>query len=44
MHSSGITVKTKTGLVHFGAGLPDNELRYLHAIIARVLGEGMRRW
>jgi hypothetical protein len=38
--SQGITVKTRTGLVTFGAGLPDDEVRYLHAIVARVLGEG----
>jgi hypothetical protein len=42
--SQGITVKARTGLVTFGAGLPDDEVRYLHAIVARVLAEGPSRW
>ena len=36
--SKGITLKTKERLVNFGAGLPDEELRYLYAVIKRVLG------
>jgi hypothetical protein len=42
--SQGIIVKTRTGLVTFCAGLPDDEVRYLHGIVARVLGEGLSRW
>jgi hypothetical protein len=43
--SRGITVKGRGGLVSFGAGLPDEEVRYLHASVVRALGgrEG-RRW
>jgi|GEM_PF-987070 len=43
--SKGITVRSRTGLFTFGAGLPDDEVRYLHALIVRALGalDG-RRW
>jgi len=34
-------VKTRTELVTFGAGLPDEEIRYLHAVVARALREGV---
>jgi hypothetical protein len=45
VRSKGIIVKSRSGLVTFGAGLPDDEVRYLHAIVTRVLGgaDG-RRW
>lgn len=43
--SKGIVVKSRSGLVTFGAGLPDDEVRYLHAVVARTLGGGDgRRW
>jgi hypothetical protein len=35
--SKGITVKSRSGLVTFGAGLPDDEIRYLWAIISSTL-------
>lgn len=35
--SKGITVKSRQGLFTFGAGLPDDELRYLWAIISSTL-------
>jgi hypothetical protein len=38
VRSKGVIVKSRSGLVTFGAGLPDDEVRYLHAIVARVLG------
>jgi len=43
--SKGIIVKSRSGLISFGAGLPDEEIRYLHAVVARALGgaDG-RRW
>jgi hypothetical protein len=43
--SKGIIVKSRSGLVTFGGGVPDEEIRYLHAIITRALGgtDG-RRW
>jgi hypothetical protein len=34
---SGITLKTRRGLVTFGAGLDDREIQYLHALIRRAL-------
>jgi hypothetical protein len=34
----GIIVKTRKGLTTFGEGLPDDEIRYLHAVIERALG------
>jgi hypothetical protein len=37
VRSKGIIVKSKTGLYSLGPGLPDDELRYLHAVIARAL-------
>ena len=43
--SKGITVKSRKGLFTFGAGLPDDEIRYLHALVVRALGDpDGRRW
>lgn len=42
--SRGIIVQAKGDLITFGAGLPDEELRYLHALIARHLGGEGTRW
>jgi hypothetical protein len=43
--SRGIIVKTRGGLVTIGAGLPDDEVRYLHALVTRALaGEEDHRW
>jgi len=36
--SKGIIVKSRNGLVTVGAGLPDEEIRYLYAVVLRVLG------
>jgi len=36
----GIIVKTRKGLTTFGEGLPDEEIRYLHAVIERALAGG----
>ena len=36
--SKGIIVKCRNGLVTFGAGLPDEEIRYLYAVVLRALG------
>ena len=33
----GLIVKTRTGLTTFGAGLEDDEIRYLHSIVRRAL-------
>jgi hypothetical protein len=33
----GLTVKTRTGLTTFGAGLADDEIRYLHSVVRRAL-------
>jgi hypothetical protein len=33
----GITVKARTGLTTFGAGLEDDEIRYVHSIVRRAL-------
>ena len=33
----GLTIKTRTGLTTFGAGLDDDEIRYLHSIVRRAL-------
>jgi len=33
----GLTVKTRTGLTSFGAGLEDEEIRYLHDVVRRAL-------
>jgi hypothetical protein len=38
VRSKGITVKSRKGLFTFGAGLPDDEVRYLHTLVARALG------
>jgi hypothetical protein len=40
--SKGITLKTRRGLVSFGAGLGDDEIRYLHALTRRALGGSPR--
>jgi hypothetical protein len=43
--SKGIIVKSRKGLLAFGAGLPDDEVRYLHAAVARALGgSNDHRW
>jgi hypothetical protein len=45
VRSKGITVKSRKGLFTFGAGLPDDEVRYLHALVVRALGNPEdRRW
>ena len=33
----GLTIKTRTGLTTFGAGLEDDEIRYLHSIVRQAL-------
>jgi len=33
----GLIVKTRTGLRSFGAGLEDEEIRYLHDVVRRAL-------
>jgi hypothetical protein len=35
--SKGVTVKARTGLTTFGAGLDDAEVRYLHSVVRRAL-------
>ena len=35
----GVTIKTRTGLTAFGQGLDDEEIRYLHSVVRRALGE-----
>jgi hypothetical protein len=43
--SKGIIVKSRKGLVSFGAGLPDEELRYIYVLVARALGSAAgHRW
>ena len=43
--SKGVIVKSRKGLLSFGAGLPDDEVRYLHAAVARALGASHdHRW
>jgi hypothetical protein len=43
--SNGITAKTRRGLFTFGAGLPDDEIRYLHGMMREALiGERDLRW
>ena len=37
--SKGVQVKCRQGIVAFGAGLPDDEVRYLHAMVTGVLGK-----
>ena len=45
VRSKGIIVKCRSGLVTFGTGLPDEEIRYLHAIVGRTLaGPDGHRW
>jgi hypothetical protein len=36
--SKGVIVKSRKGLHSFGTGLPDDEVRYLHAAVVRALG------
>jgi hypothetical protein len=36
--SKGVVVKSKKGFVYFGAGLPDEEVRYLYWVAKRTLG------
>lgn len=36
--SKGITIKHRRGLYTFGAGLPDEEVKYLYSLIRRSLG------
>jgi hypothetical protein len=38
----GLTVKARHGLTTFGAGLEDEEVRYLHSVIRRALDSGDR--
>ena len=33
----GVTVKTRSGLTSFGAGLEDDEIRYLHDLVRRAI-------
>ena len=35
--SDGVIIKCRAGLTPLGAGLPDDEVRYLHGVIARAL-------
>ncbi len=43
--AKGIIVKGRSGLVTFGAGLPDDEIRYLYAVVSRALdGPDGGRW
>jgi hypothetical protein len=35
--SKGVTVKHRGGLLTFGAGLPDDEVTYLHALVKRAM-------
>jgi hypothetical protein len=43
--SKGIIVKSRTGFHTVGSGLPDDELRYLHALLVRALaGDTPRAW
>jgi hypothetical protein len=37
----GLTVKTRTGLSRFGAGLDDEEIRYLYSVVRRALQRGV---
>jgi hypothetical protein len=37
---SAVTIKTRQTLTTFGEGLPDDEIRYLHAVIRRALMDG----
>jgi len=36
--SKGVIIKSRSGLVTFGAGLPDQEVQYLFMLVKRVLG------
>jgi hypothetical protein len=40
--SKGVLVKCKKGIVAFGAGLPDDEVRYLYTLVKRALAEAKR--
>jgi len=37
--SKGVLVKCKRGIVAFGAGLPEDEVRYIYALVKRALAE-----
>jgi hypothetical protein len=39
--SKGIIIKHQRGLYTFGAGLPDDEIRYLYSLIRRSLAGKM---
>jgi hypothetical protein len=41
--AKGITIKARTGLFTFGAGLPDDEVRYLHFVVTDALAAGTKR-
>jgi hypothetical protein len=39
--SKGVQVKCRQGIVAFGAGLPDDEVKYLYAVVERAIaGKG----
>jgi hypothetical protein len=38
--SKGVTIKTRTGLTTFGAGLDEEEVRWLHSELRRALHDG----
>ena len=40
--SKGVQVKCRQGIVAFGGGLPDGEVRYLYALVKGALRENMR--
>jgi hypothetical protein len=43
--SKGIVAKTRRGLFTFGAGLPDDEVRYLHGLLKwALIGRQARNW
>jgi hypothetical protein len=42
VRSKGVLVKCKKGIVAFGAGLPDDEVRYLCALVKRALAESKK--
>jgi hypothetical protein len=35
--SKGVLIMGRADLLAFGAGLPDEEVRYLHAVVSRAL-------
>ena len=40
----GIMARSDSACVQFGTGLPEDELRYLHALVKRVLTSGKEKW